>query len=300
MPVVAVLLFSLLALATAASGAGAGDFEGKPCDDHDPCTMDDRYVGGMCRGTSRPCDDGLPCTEDFCDRASGRCGAGLRIDHCLIDGACYRDGESSPANRCMVCRPARSMARWTETTVCDDDDPCTLDDRCVEGRCEGSRYTCAGIVGCTTSRCDGRGGCVEELLPGHCRIAGACARKGDLHPTDSCLRCDPEVAIGDWSPATGAACPGGTCSDGACLATLVIEVEGAGTGRVLGPGFACTGACIQHLAPERAIDLTVVPDNGSVFRGWKGACLGLAPCQLTPYGHVSVSARFDRDTSLQP
>jgi hypothetical protein len=300
MPVVVLLLFTLFSLAIAVPAAGAGDFEGKSCEDHDPCTTDDRFVAGMCRGTPRVCDDGLACTEDFCDRATGRCGAGLRIDYCLIDGACYRDGESSPGNPCMVCRPVRSTTRWTETAVCDDGDPCTLDDRCIEGRCEGTRYSCGVAAGCMASRCDGLGGCVVELMAGHCRIAGYCARDRDLHPVDPCLQCDPSVSIGEWTPATGTTCPGGTCSDGVCLATIVIEVEGSGAGRVLGPGFSCTAACIRQLVPERPIDLTVVPENGSVFSGWRGACLGLAPCKLSPYGQASVSARFERDVLPAP
>lgn len=300
MAVVSLILYLLLSVVTPAHATGTGDFEGKPCDDHDPCTTEDRFDGGMCRGTPRACDDGLACTEDFCDRSSGRCGSGLRIDHCLIDDTCYRDGDSDPTNPCRVCRPARSTVRWSETTVCDDGDPCTLDDRCVEGRCEGTRYTCDGGSGCTTSRCDGRGGCVEEALPGYCRIAAVCVRDGDSHPTDVCRRCDPRVSTSDWTSATGAACAGGTCSDGVCLATVVIEVEGRGSGRVVGPGFVCTGACVQQLVPERVIDLTVVSDSGSVFRGWTGACDGLAPCKLSPYGHLRVSARFERDAPLVP
>lgn len=294
MRIAAFLVFSFFAVVGA---AGASEFEGKPCDDYDPCTTDDRFRGGMCRGTPLPCDDGLPCTLDFCQPQSGRCRAGLLIDHCLIDGSCYRDGDSSPANACLVCSPARATFRWTETTVCDDKDPCTLDDRCIDGLCEGTRYSCGGSVGCTTSRCDGQGGCLEEVLPGQCRIGEVCVREGDLHPTEPCRRCDPDLSTNDWSVATGTVCPGGTCSDGVCLASVVIEVEGAGTGRVLGPGFSCTGVCIQQFVPDRMIDLTVVPDSGSVFRGWRGACDGLAPCKLRPFGHLRVSAGFDRDAN---
>jgi len=297
MRVAAFMFFSLLAVVTA---AGESDFEGRPCDDYDPCTADDRFRGGMCRGTPLPCDDGLACTLDFCQPESGRCGAGLLIDHCLIEGTCYRDGDSSPANACLVCNPAHSTARWTETTVCDDEDSCTVDDRCIDGRCEGTRYSCGAPVGCTTSRCDGQGGCIEEVLPLHCRIGGVCVREGDIHPTEPCRQCDPVVSKTDWTAATGAVCTGGTCSDGVCLATVVIEVEGPGTGRVLGPGFSCTGACIQQVVPERAIDLTVVPDNDSIFRGWTGACNGIAPCKLSPFGHMRVSAGFDLDVSLPP
>jgi hypothetical protein len=295
MSIVAPVLFSLLCVLSGPPAVGAGNFEGQPCDDHDPCTMEDRFADGMCRGTPRTCDDGLPCTEDFCDRVSGRCQAGLRIDACLIDGACFAEGDSSPIDPCLVCRPARSPRHWTETTACDDGDPCTHDDRCTEGRCAGTRYECSGGGECTRSRCDGLGRCTDELLPGYCRIAGLCFRRGERNPADSCRRCEPAVSTSGWTVSQGTACAGGTCSDGACLATIVIEVEGKGTGRVLGPGFTCTGVCVQDFVPERAVDLTVVPDNGSVFRGWKGACSGLAPCKLTAYGQMRVSAVFELD-----
>lgn len=295
MTAIALLLFSFLSFVTVPAPARAADFEGQPCDDHDPCTTGDRFVGGMCQGAPRSCDDGLPCTEDFCDRTTGRCRAGLRIDSCFIDGACFRDGESSPGNRCMVCRPARATSRWTETNLCDDGDPCTIDDRCIDGRCEGTRYECAGGGECTSSHCDGRGGCVDDVLPGYCRIAGLCFRDGQRSPMDPCRSCEPAHSTSDWSTSEGMACPGGTCSDGICMATIVIEVEGEGTGRVLGPGFSCAGVCVHNLAPEQVIDLTVVPDNGSAFRGWKGACGGIAPCKLTAFGQKRVSAVFERD-----
>ena len=64
---------------------------------------------------------------------------------------------------------------------------------------------------------------------------------------------------------------------------------------MLGPGFACTGTCIEQLVPERRVDLTVVPDSGSAFRGWKGACEGLAPCRLTPFGQMQLTALFEPD-----
>jgi len=293
MTVVALVSLWFLSVLSGPAAVGAVDYEGQPCDDHDPCTMDDRFVGGMCRGTPRPCDDGRPCTEDFCDPTSGRCQAGLRIDACLIEGACYSDGETSPIDSCLVCRPARSPRNWTETTTCDDGDSCTRDDRCTEGRCEGTRYECIGAGECTRSRCDGRGGCTDELSPGYCRIAGLCFRDGERNPADPCQLCDPAVSTSDWATSQGAACPGGTCSDGACLATIVIEVEGKGAGRVIGPGFTCTAACVQDFVPERAVDLTVVPDNESEFRGWKGACTGLAPCRLTAFGQMRVSAIFE-------
>jgi hypothetical protein len=300
MSAVALLFFAIFGVLSAPAVAAAGSFEGQPCDDHDPCTSDDRFAGGMCRGTPRACDDGLPCTEDFCDPATGRCRAGLRIGACVIGGICFAEGQSSPTNPCLVCRPTRSWGQWTETATCDDGDSCTRDDRCMEGRCQGTPYECVGGGECTRSRCDGLGGCFEELVAGYCRIAGLCVRGGQRDPANACQRCEPAVSTAEWTIFQGAACPGGACSDGACLATIVLEVEGKGSGRVLGPGFTCTGVCVEEFVPERMVDLTVVPDNGSVFRGWGGACSGLAPCRLKIFGQIRVSAFFEPDMTSPP
>jgi hypothetical protein len=291
----AVVCSLLIILACAARGWARDSFEGKPCDDHDPCTTEDRFKAGMCRGTPKDCDDALPCTVDFCDRATGRCMSGLRIDACLIEGVCRDDGESDPDNPCLVCRPSQSAGQWVETTTCDDGDPCTLDDRCHDGECQGSAYRCDAGSMCARSRCDGKGGCIDELFPGHCRIDGLCLRDGQWHPADPCLRCDPSAAVDRWTLATGPACPGGTCVDGKCLATLVIERAGDGRGRVIGPDFTCTDACARTVVPERRLDLTVVAESGSSFRGWRGACSGIAPCAIVPTGETRLTAEFVKD-----
>ncbi len=40
--------------------------EGAACDDGDPCTFDDRYADGRCRGRPLQCDDDNPLTVDSC------------------------------------------------------------------------------------------------------------------------------------------------------------------------------------------------------------------------------------------
>jgi hypothetical protein len=40
--------------------------EGAACDDGDPCTFDDRYAAGACRGRPLQCDDDNPLTDDSC------------------------------------------------------------------------------------------------------------------------------------------------------------------------------------------------------------------------------------------
>lgn len=293
-------ILSVFCLAVCVSPAWPRDsFEGKACDDHDPCTVEDHFLGGMCRGTPKDCSDGLECTEDFCDRNSGRCVAALRIDACLIDGVCRRNGETSSTGGCLVCQPSRSTSTWTETMACDDGNPCTFGDHCQQGVCTGTPYFCTGAGLCSLARCDGKGGCIEESLAGHCRIGGLCIREGETDPADPCLRCDPRSAADRWTVATGAACPGGTCVDGRCLATLVVAHRGRGKGRVVGPGFVCTDDCVRNVVPERPIQLTVVAELGSEFRQWGGACEGVAPCDLAPVGETHVTAVFERASTTQ-
>jgi hypothetical protein len=101
-----------------------------------------------------------------------------------------------------------------------------------------------------------------------------------------------------WAPAEGAKCPGGVCQGGRCVATLLIEKLGTGDGRVIGPGFTCRADCLQSLAPGQRVDLVVVTEPGSVFRGWSGACVGIAPCTLDADGEMRAIAIFDRGDAI--
>ena len=71
-----------------------------PCDNGDPCTLEDVCLGGVCTdGYENPCEDDNPCT-------SGRC----------VDGNC----------------------RYTNIErACDDGNPCTIGDFCEDGVCVG-------------------------------------------------------------------------------------------------------------------------------------------------------------------
>jgi hypothetical protein len=276
------------------------EFEGKECDDYDPCTTADKFVRGMCRGEARRCDDGRRCTDDFCDRSTGRCRAGLRIDSCFIDGQCWSEDEANPNNACQVCKPTSGGTSWTERTTCDDGDACTIDDRCVAGTCTGRAYVCPSVGPCRAARCDGKGGCIEEPMPDRCTIDGTCYAIGAPHPDDPCLQCDPERSGKAWVSAEGAKCPGGVCQGGRCVATLFIEKLGSGEGRVLGPDFICRSDCLQTLTPGVRVPLTVVADAGSVFRGWSGACIGVVPCTLEAYGEMHAVAVFDRGDEVAP
>lgn len=82
--------------------------DGTPCDDGNPCTEDDIYLGGFCGGTPKNCvalnDD---CNRGVCDFDTGEC--------------------------IQAPRP--------EGTPCDDGNPATVSDRCDEkGTCRGTAF----------------------------------------------------------------------------------------------------------------------------------------------------------------
>ncbi len=56
------------------TGACVHTFNTAPCNDGDPCTVNDTCAGGVCvAGTPKNCDDGNACTTDSCDGSTGAC-----------------------------------------------------------------------------------------------------------------------------------------------------------------------------------------------------------------------------------
>jgi hypothetical protein len=139
-----------------------------PCDDLNPCTVNDRCDSqAVCQpGVAKNCDDGNPCTDDSCDPGTGEC---IRIfnnapcedgnfctenDYCL-NGAC-RSGnvksclDDNPCTLNEACNPATGACTWTpnDGATCDDADPCTINDVCSGGQCIGPNDYCEGTI-CT-------------------------------------------------------------------------------------------------------------------------------------------------------
>jgi hypothetical protein len=78
------------------------------CDDGDLCTVDDKCIIGVCKGTPKVCtDDGNDCTAEACDPTDGQCKAAI-----VADGS-----------------------------FCDDGDPLTENDVCLSSICQGTPIT---------------------------------------------------------------------------------------------------------------------------------------------------------------
>jgi len=152
-----------------------------------PLTADDAWTG---KPETMTCpDDGVACTADHCDGA-GTCIHDLEADACLIDDACYTNGDPEPDNECLVCDVATAQDAWTpqpEGTPCTDDGfPCTVD------------------------TCDGAGLCTHPLPDDICAIDDACWALGEPNPNNPCEICSP----GDNQTGWTALADGVSCDDG--------------------------------------------------------------------------------------
>merc|ERR1712130_526922 len=151
-------------------------FEDKtPCDDGDPCTVNDVCIDGRCRGESKCPESTNPCVRNFCS-ASGECMQEDRPstytcddgDPCTLNNYCV-DGECVP-ERVITCQEnsdpcldttcvngkCADVPHERPNTPCDDMDPCTFDDFCAldgSGKCAGQRDLCDDGNVCTNDRC---------------------------------------------------------------------------------------------------------------------------------------------------
>lgn len=91
------------------------------------------------------------------------------------------------------------------------------------------------------------------------------------------------------SPAGGGPGSGGAPATHA----LSLRVTGAGDVRSSSPAFDCRTQCSQTLPDGTRLQLSALPEAGSVFTGWQGACTGSADCTLTLDADREVVAIFE-------
>ena len=161
---------------------------GTGCDDGDACSGPDLCdSAGVCVGRVVRCDDGLACTADSCDDGDG-------CVHSTDDSLCDDDNDCTVD----VCDPTAGCVHSSNDGVdCDDADPCTSDDACLGGECQGTWDIAA--CGCTTDAdcaglddgnpCNGEYACVGEVCTIDPTTVIRCA---DQTPGDCMTRaCDP-------------------------------------------------------------------------------------------------------------
>ena len=186
---------------------------GKACNAHDPCAIEPVCGADLlCRPRAyQDCDDGLACTQDSC-KGLGLCENTPRQGFCKLSvksakGAalrCFKQGQASPADACLACDATNKPLVWSPRNggACDDGNACTRGDYCQNGSCKGAYYgdLCADGYGCTTDRCDGKGGCLGSTLKaGYCLINGVCFKDQAPSPANGCQQCDAAKSPSSWS-----------------------------------------------------------------------------------------------------
>lgn len=82
------------------------------------------------------------------------------------------------------------------------------------------------------------------------------------------------------------------------LSTITVTRHGLGSGVVSSSDarIGCGPVCTAKYKKKRKITLTPIPDKGSVFSGWTGACSGRAKCSATtrPGKDIIIGTVFDK------
>jgi len=159
---------------------------------------------------------------------------------------------------------------------------------------------------------DGMGSVEADLGPIDC---GATCAGDYLHGTSVSLTATPagDSSFAGW---------GGACASFGSTPTCTVEMEGArnvtatfldvdddegvlnvsrlgdGTGTVTSEpaGIDCGGACSASFPSGESVELTAIPNTGSTFTGWGGACSGTDTTCLVSVGDATlVTATFTVD-----
>lgn len=158
---------------------------GVACDDSNLCTLNDVCINGTCIGTPRNCTTALFCTlNNTCNPATGQCVAGAR-PRCNDSKLCTADSCNETANTCTftpnntycsillnpdpqcqfaLCNGSSptgcTLNNRPNGLVCNDTNPSTSFDACLNGVCVGvpnnctTNTTCNDMRNCTFDFCN--------------------------------------------------------------------------------------------------------------------------------------------------
>lgn len=253
------------------------------CDDGNSCTLADQCVDGLCLGTAVECDcqvDADCAALEDGDLCNGVlfCNLEKLPYHCAVVADSIVDcpepeGIDSICNS-STCTPENGECSFVPSHqggACDDGEPCSNADSCVEGVCSpGPPVNCNDGNPCTDDSCTPGEGCANtnNVAPcsdgSDCTVADQCQAgecvAGVAMACDDGNQCTDDSCseeIGCVYLANDAACDDGndctagdSCQGGKCVATAMVDCD---------DGNLCT-------------DDTCLPDGGCVH------ALNSAPC----------------------
>ena len=215
--------------------------DGILCNDDDACTLTDFCMEGVCTGNAKWCTDDNECTDDSCDSETGEC----------------------------VFEPNEGG--------CDDGDPCTEGDVCVDGLCEATPMDCQ----CTDSgdcvaledgdKCNGTLICDTSGLPYGCVVdpdtVVTCPEPEGLDAPCLAPSCDPVTGACSFVAAN----EGGACDDeDACTVgdACVAGVCTGGGALNCNDNSECTNDSCDEINDQCVNVLLPYEQGGSIKREW--------------------------------
>jgi hypothetical protein len=264
------------------------------CNDLDICTTGDFCQEGVCAGVKElECNDNNPCTDDMCDPETGclypaNSGACDDTDPCTIGdhcdaGLCVVTGElgCDDDNSCTedVCIPGSGCVNSIIISDCDDGDPCTFADICINGFCtSGAPVNCDDKNPCTDDSCNEVGICINSANQAQCDDQNACT-VDDHCGAGQCLATQSKAC------SDGNVCTDDTCDplDG-CL--FVVNNAPCDDDDVCTTGDECSqGKCLSPGAltcddGNICTDDTCHPETGCTFTANTEGCDDGNACTL--------------------
>jgi cysteine-rich repeat protein len=160
---------------------------GGSCDDGDPCTLGDHCSNGVCAGEAASCE--CQVDDDCADLEDGDlCNGTLECDTsklphlCRVkmdtDVACpLPEGPDAPclSAACDPTTGACSFVAFGAGSACEDGDPCSLGDSCLDGLCvAGADVNCNDGNACTNDECLAGEGCTHTHNEAPCNDGSVC------------------------------------------------------------------------------------------------------------------------------
>ena len=195
------------------------------------------------------CSDGDPCSSgDLCQDGVCASGSGYICEKCAVDADCaYLDGANlcvgthkCDAGKCVIdpetmltkptitcysaaCDPDSGqfvLSELSDGTACDDQNLCTVLDKCAKGVCKGTAKVCDDGNMCTQDTCDTETGCVNSpLTEVPCDDDDKCTAE-EWCDAGACVAAE-EVVCDDENPCTEDSCD----STEGCLYAALTGVE---------------------------------------------------------------------------
>jgi hypothetical protein len=248
----------------ACGGSGQLCCGGSSCNGGFNCGGNGRCAA--CGGSNQPCcASGNACQSNLTCGAGNTCQCGGIGQACCGGSACTDDGNSCNGSEvCLgtcqhqypvictaldlchnvgTCQPSTGTCTNPAKTggTCNDGDPCSQNDSCQSGTCQGTPMSCAsglhcsaGSCACDSSSCSGSKTCVNN----------ACVSCGALNQTCCNGNCNNGL----------------TCTSGSCKTTCDSRMGQPCDTNTCQPGqYDCNGACASK-TPKNCNDVTKTCD----------------------------------------